>query len=170
MARVLFFMLISANGYYERGPWDIDWHNTDDQFNEFAIAQLDSVDTLVFGRRTYEGMASYWPTPEAIASDPEVATRMNGLAKVVISTTLQRADWANTRIVRRDVPAEIAKLKRESAKGVLVMASPDLAAALAEAGLIDEYRILVNPLFLATGKPLLAGLHADVRLTLREAR
>jgi dihydrofolate reductase len=167
---VLFFMVVSANGYYERGPWGIDWHHVDEEFNEFAISQLDSVDALVFGRKTYEGMARYWPTPEAIASDPAVAGRMNGLAKVVVSRTLERAEWANTRIVRADVAGEVAKLKRESPKGVLVMGSSDLAASLSGQGLIDEYRLMVNPIFLGAGKPVLAGLASDVRLTLRDVR
>ncbi len=170
MSSVLFFMLVSANGYYERGPWAIDWHQVDEEFNEFAIAQLDSVDALVFGRKTYEGMAAYWPTPEAIASDPDVAGRMNRLAKIVVSTTLERADWANTRVVRGNVADEMATLKRESTKDVIVMGSSDLAASLSEHDLIDEYRVMVNPIFLREGKPVLAGLAKDVPLTLRDVR
>src|SRR5512143_318219 len=99
MRRVLFFMLISANGYYERGPWELDWHSVDEEFNAFAIAQLDSVGTLLFGRATYEGMAAYWPTADAIASDPEVAGRMNGIEKIVFSQSLTEARWSNTRRV-----------------------------------------------------------------------
>ena len=91
--RVLFFMMVSANGFYERARWEIDWHVTDAEFNDFAIAQLDSADTLLFGRVTYEGMASYWPTPEAREGDPAVADRMNTVPKVVLSTTLDKADW-----------------------------------------------------------------------------
>lgn len=163
-------MMVSANGFYERGPWALDWHNVGEEFNEFATAQLDSVDVLVFGRKTYEGMASWWPTPEAIAEDRVVAEKMNAIAKVVVSRTLERADWANTRVVRGNVADEIGKLKRESAKGVLVMGSSDLAASLAGDGLIDEYRLMVNPVFLADGKPVLSGLGADLRLALRDVR
>lgn len=170
MSAVVFFMVVSANGFYERGPWGIDWHRVDEEFNEFAIAQLDSVDALVFGRRTYEGMARYWPTPEALASDPEVAGRMNAIPKIVVSTTLERAEWANTRLVRGSVADEIAKLKRETPRDVLVMGSSDLAASLAGYDLIDEYRLMVNPVFLGEGKPVLAGVAKDVPLTLRDVR
>ena len=170
MSRVLFFMVVSANGYYERGPWQIDWHNVDAEFNDFAMAQLDSVDVLVFGRKTYEGMARWWPTPEAISRDPEVAGRMNALTKVVVSTTLERADWMNTRIVREDLGTAVEKLKRESSKGVLVMGSSDLAISLAKLGLVDEYRLMVNPVFLRGGKPVLAGLSDDVHVKLGDVR
>ena len=168
MKKLLFFMMTTANGLYERGPWEIDWHNTDDEFNDFAIEQLERMDTLVFGRKTYEGMVGYWPTPEAIASDPIVAGKMNGLPKIVVSKTLERADWSNTRVVRD--PAAIAALKREPGKDALLIGSSDLAVSLGALGLIDEYRIMVNPIALGNGKPVLQGLTADLKLTLLRTR
>jgi dihydrofolate reductase len=168
MKKLYFFMMTTANGFYERGPWEIDWHNTDEEFNEFAIEQLEQMDTLVFGRKTYEGMAGYWPTPETIASDPIVAAKMNGLRKIVVSKTLERADWNNTRVVRE--PTEIAALKREPGKDALLIGSSDLAVSLGALGLIDEYRIMVNPIALGKGKPVLQGLAADLKLTLLRTR
>ena len=170
MPRVLFFMLISANGFYERGPWDIDWHSVDAEFNEFAMDQLDSVGTLLFGRATYEGMASYWPTAEAIASDPEVAGRMNGIEKVVFSKSLTEVRWQNTRLVRGDAGDEVRALRSRPGRDLLVMGSSDLAASLAASGLIDEFRILVVPVMLDRGKPLLSGLAADLPLRLASTR
>jgi dihydrofolate reductase len=161
-------MMTTANGFYERGPWEIDWHNTDLEFNDFAIEQLELMDTLVFGRKTYEGMVAYWPTREAIDSDPVVAGKMNGLAKVVVSKTLARADWSNTRVVRE--PEAIAALKREPGKDALLIGSSDLALSLGALGLIDEYRIMVNPIALGKGKPLLQGLAQDLKLTLLRTR
>jgi dihydrofolate reductase len=168
MRKVVFFMMITANGLYERGPWEIDWHNTDEEFNEFAIEQLGMMDTLIFGRKTYEGMVRYWPTQEAITSDPIVADKMNGLPKIVVSRTLARAEWSNTRIVRD--PAEIGALKREPGKDVLLIGSSDLATSLAPLGLIDEYRLMVNPVALGDGKPVLKGLTADLVLRLLDHR
>jgi dihydrofolate reductase len=168
MKKLYFFMMTTANGLYERGPWEIDWHNTDAEFNDFAIEQLELMDTLVFGRKTYEGMVGYWPTPEAIASDPIVAGKMNGLPKVVVSKTLARADWSNTRVVRE--PEAIAALKREPGKDALLIGSSDLAVSLGALGLIDEYRIMVNPIALGTGKPVLQGPTADLKLTLLRTR
>ena len=168
MKKLYFFMMTTANGFYERGPWAIDWHNTDDEFNEFAIAQLDQMDTLVFGRKTYEGMATYWPTTEASGDDPIVAGKMNGLPKVVVSRTLARADWNNTRVVRD--PGAIGALKQEPGKDALLIGSSDLAVSLGALGLIDEYRIMVNPIALGSGKPVLQGLAADQQLRLLETR
>ncbi|HTH71163.1 MAG TPA: dihydrofolate reductase family protein [Candidatus Saccharimonadales bacterium] len=168
MKKLYFFMMTTANGLYERGPWQIDWHNTDGEFNDFAIEQLDRMDTLVFGRKTYEGMVGYWTTPEAIESDPIVAGKMNGMAKVVVSKTLARADWSNTRVVRD--PEAIAALKREPGKDALLIGSSDLAVSLGALGLIDEYRIMVNPIALGNGKPVLQGLAADLKLRLLRTR
>jgi dihydrofolate reductase len=164
MRKLLFFMMVTANGLYERGPWDIGWHNTDDEFNEYAIEQLETVDTLLFGRATYEGMVRYWPTQEAITSDPIVAGKMNGLPKIVVSRTLERVEWSNARVVRD--PAEIGALKRDPGKDLLLIGSSDLAASLAPLGLIDEYRLMVNPIAMGEGKPLLKGLSADLSLKL----
>jgi dihydrofolate reductase len=168
MKKLYFFMMTTANGLYERGPWQIDWHNTDEEFNDFAIEQLDRMDTLVFGRKTYEGMVGYWTTPEAVESDPIVAGKMNGMAKVVVSKTLARADWSNTRVVRD--PEAIAALKREPGKDALLIGSSDLAVSLGALGLIDEYRIMVNPIALGNGKPVLQGLAADLKLRLLRTR
>jgi dihydrofolate reductase len=168
--RVLFFMMVSANGFYERARWEIDWHVTDAEFNDFAIAQLDSVDTLLFGRVTYEGMASYWPTPEAVGDDPEVARRMNALRKIVFSRTLDRAEWNNTSVVRGDAAERVGELKREPGKDAILMGSSDLAVALADRDLIDEYRLMVAPVALGHGKPVLDGLDRDLRLQLHDVR
>ena len=77
MRKVLFFMLTSVNGFYERGRWELDWHQVDEEFNAFAIAQLDACDLMVFGRTTYEGMASYWPTDAALRDDPDQASAVH---------------------------------------------------------------------------------------------
>lgn len=170
MRKLLFFMMVTANGFYERGRWDIDWHNADAEFNEFSVEQLESVDTLLFGRVTYEGMASYWPTPAAFADSAAVAEKMNALQKLVFSTTLGRAEWNNTRVIHGNVAEATAKLKREPGKDAIVFGSSDLAASLAELGLIDEYRIMVNPIALGDGKPLFRGMKSDLRLKLLRVR
>lgn len=171
MRTVIFFMLTSLNGFYERAPWAIDWHHAGDpEFNAFAMAQLDSADVMAFGRKTYEGMAAYWRTEGAISDDPEVARRMNSLPKVVFSRSLTEATWENTRLVRGDAAEEIARLRREPGRNIIVMGSGDLATSLAERGLIDEIRILVNPIALPSGRPLFSGLAADLPLRLLDTR
>ena len=170
MRRLLFFMMVSANGMYERARWDVGWHEVDDEFDAFAVDQLRSVDTLLFGRVTYEGMAAYWPTPEAIAGDPAVAGPMNALPKLVFSSTLESVDWNNSRLIGGDPAAAVARMKTEGGGDAIILASSDLSLTLAGHDLIDEYRLMVNPLFLGTGKPVLQGLRADVALGLHAVR
>ena len=169
MRRLLFFMMVSANGMYERARWDVGWHEVDDEFDAFAVDQLRSVETLLFGRVTYEGMAAYWPTPEAIAGDPAVAGPMNALPKLVFSSTLGSVDWNNSRLIGED-PAAALRLHPGHGGDAIILASSDLSLTLAGHDLIDEYRLMVNPLFLGTGKPVLQGLRADVALRLHAVR
>ena len=110
MRKVILFMMVTLDGFFEGPNGEIDWHNVDQEFNKFAIEQLDSVDILLFGRKTYELMASYWPTPAAATDDPIVADKMNRLPKIVFSKTLSSVEWQNTRLVKENVAEEVAKL------------------------------------------------------------
>ena len=175
MRKVLFFMFTTLNGYYTRGrdahDWsDIDWHNFDDQMSALSLEQIESVDTILFGRATYEGMASYWPTEAASADNPVITAKMNSLPKVVFSNSLPKADWSNTRLVRGDAADEVAKLKAQPGGDMIIYGSSDMAASLAARGLIDEYRIMVNPILLTAGKPVFKGLERDVPLKLLAAK
>ena len=116
MRKLLSFMVVTLDGYYEGPDGEFDWPNVDDEFNEFAISQLNDIDTLLFGRATYEGMASYWPTPAAQEGDPLVAGFMNRVPKIVFSTTLRSAEWENTTLVSGDVAATISELKKKAAE------------------------------------------------------
>ena len=113
MRKIIFQMLTTLDGYYEGPNHEIDWHNVDAEFNEFAVDFLKTVDMLLFGRVTYEMMASYWPTGQAIQDDPIVAERMNHLQKIVFSRTLDQAEWENTRIVKNNIPEEILPWKQK---------------------------------------------------------
>ncbi len=102
--------------------------------------------SLLFGRVTYELMASFWPTPLAAQSNPIVAERMNSLRKCVFSTTLEQVAWNNTTLLKGDVAAEVRKLKQEPGPDIVIMGSGSVVAQLADAGLIDEYQIVLNPI------------------------
>jgi len=170
MRKVLFFMMMSLDGYFEGPAHEIDWHNVDDEFNDFAIAQLKEVDTLLFGRVTYEMMASYWPTSEARNNDPIVAERMNSLPKIVFSRTLPRAQWENTRLVKDGFAAEVTKLKHQPGKDLIIFGSSSLAVTFIEHSLLDEYRLMVNPVILGRGKTLFKGINNRLGLKLMQTR
>ena len=155
MRKLSVFMMTTLDGYHTGPNGDIEWHTIDDDFNGFAARQLDAADTLIFGRVTYELMASYWPTPFAIEDDPATAQRMNHMAKVVFSHTLDRADWQNTRLVKGKAAAEIQTLKQQPGKDLLILGSSRLCASLM--GQIDELRIMVAPVLLGAGQSAFAG-------------
>lgn len=170
MRKVILFMMVTLDGFFEGANGDINWHNVDEEFNEFAIAQLDTIDTLLFGRVTYQGMASYWPTPDAITDDPIVAHKMNSLPKVVFSKTLDKAEWQNTRLVKDHIADEITKMKQQPGKDIFIFGSSDLTVSLAKLGLVDEYRIMVNPVVLGNGTPLLKGINDSLHLKLLKTK
>lgn len=171
MRKVLFFMMTSLDGYYEGAkPWELDWHHVDGEFNEFAVAQMAEADTFLFGRKTYEGMAAYWPTEQSVKDSPRVAKIMNETPKVVFSQTLEKADWQNTRLVKTVAAEEVKKLKDQSGKDLLIIGSSDLTVSLMKYNLVDEFRVMVNPVVLGKGKPLFAGLPDRYSLKLLKTR
>ncbi len=153
MRKLTVFNLVSLDGYIAGEKGDISWHHVDDEFQELAIRASNSGNTLLFGRVTYELMAGFWPTEEAIKRDPIVAAGMNRSEKIVFSKTLKKADWSNTRLVKDDMLAEVRKLKQQAGKDLTVLGSGSVVSQLAQEGLIDEYNILVNPVALAREKP-----------------
>src|SRR5262249_22771932 len=122
---------------------------------QFVLQQTGEADLLVFGRVTYEMMAAYWPTPEAIESDPAMAALMNSLPKMVVSRTLDRAGWANTPLVRDEGTRTLRQLKRTPGKDIAIRGSSNRAASLLRSGVVDELRVPVNPVVLGRGRPVL---------------
>ncbi len=159
-------MMTSVDGFFEGPNNELDWHNVDDEFNKYALDFLNTIDTLVFGRKTYELMANYWPTENAKNDDPVVAQKMNSLSKIVYSTTLEKVDWNKTKLIKTNIADEIARQKLRQCKDLAIMGSSDLALALIPQGLINEYRIMVNPVFLGKGKTVLSGLDSRLKLKL----
>ena len=170
MRRLTVFNLMTLDGYIAGQAGDISWHNVDEEFQELAIAASNSGNTLLFGRVTYELMARFWPTPEAIRTDPLVAAGMNKAEKIVFSRTLDRADWNNTRLVKDGMVAEVRRLKQGAGKDLTVLGSGSIVAQLAQEGLIDEYEVLLNPVVLGKGKTMFEGVKDRFSLKLKKTR
>jgi dihydrofolate reductase len=170
MRKLFVFNMVTLDGFFEGSNQDIGWHNVDDEFNEFAAEQLATTGMILFGRVTYEGMASFWPTPFAIENDPVIAAQMNAFPKIVISRTLDRADWNNTRLIKDNVAEEIARLKQQPGKDLAIFGSANLTASLMQMGLVDEFRIMVNPVILGAGTPLFKGVNQPIKLKLIKTR
>jgi len=174
LRKIYLFMMVSLDGYFEGPKHDLSWHNVDKEFNAFANRQLKETSTLLLGRRTYQLFADFWP---AAAKNPRMpkdvlltGRLMNKMKKVVFSRTLKRAGWENTRLVSGGAFREVAKLKREPGKDIAILGSNNLCVSLMEKGLVDEFRLMVNPVAIERGTPLFKGAKRRVKLKLIRAK
>jgi dihydrofolate reductase len=170
MRKLFAFNMISLDGFFEGPDHDINWHTVDNEFNDFAIEQTSAVGALLFGRVTYQLMESYWPTPDALKDDPEIAGLMNSLPKIVVSKTLEKAEWNNTRIIKDNLQEEILNLKKQPGKDLAVFGSANLLSTLMQMDLVDEHRVIVNPLLLGQGTPLFKRMDGRFNLRLLKSR
>jgi dihydrofolate reductase len=145
--------MVSLDGYIAGPNGELDWHIVEEEFVKYAEEMLHSADTILFGRVTYEMMAAYWPKPGPIKDDPIVADKMNSLAKIVFSKTLDSVEWENSTLIKENVAGEVKKLKAQAGKDILILGSGSIVTYLTEMYLIDEFRIIVNPVILGDGKP-----------------
>ncbi len=164
------FIITSLDGFSQGPNGEFDWAIVDEEFKDFAIRQLDEADTLGFGRATYEHMAAYWPTDQAQADDPAIASRMNTKPKLVFSAALEHAGWSSTTILAGDAVERIEALKTSPGGELLVIGSAHLTASFAAAGVLDQLRIMVSPITIGRGRSLFEDLEHRVALRLVDVR
>ncbi len=170
-------MTLSLDGYFEGPNHDISWHNVDQEVNEFAIEQLREADLLLFGRRTYQLMEAYWPKaakdPATSKDNLQIANLINDTNKIVFSRTLDRVEetenWKNVKLDHEFDPARIRRLKEQPGKGIWVGGS-NLAVSFIRAGLIDEFRFMINPVVIGEGTPIFQGMNGRISLELTKTR
>lgn len=153
MRKLIMWNVISLDGYFEgKKAWDLDFHNLawGNELEDLSHEQLKSADILIFGEKTYKGMAEYWGSAK---NEEETAKYMNSIPKIVCSKKLKSATWNNTTVVKDGV-SEITKLKKEGNGNLFVFGSGILSESLMKAGLFDEYRLCISPVILGKGKLL----------------
>jgi len=163
----------TLDGYFTGVGGDFSWAhsgNEDTEFNAFVADNASGEGQLLFGRITYELMASYWPTPTAIKNDPIVAKGMNSMPKIVFSRTLDKVTWSNTKLIKGDIAAAIRKMKNEAEMDMTILGSGSIVSQLAPEGLIDEYQIVLNPVVLGLGRTMFDGIKEKVNLKLTRTR
>jgi dihydrofolate reductase len=135
-----------------------------EEASKFKFDELFASDALLLGRITYQGFAQAWPT---MKDEQGFADRMNGLPKFVVSSTLQKAGWNNSTVIRSNIWKEVAKLKQQAGQDILIAGSGQLVRGLMAEDLIDEYRLMVHPITVGGGKRLFpeAGTRTVLRLT-----
>ena len=171
MAKLIVFNNVTLDGYFTDNNGDMSWaHKQDSEWNEFVAGNASGESRLIFGRVTYQMMASFWPTPQASASFPEVAQRMNSLQKVVFSRSMDAAAWQNTKLVKSGIEEEVRKLKDDAGPDMTILGSGTIVSQLAEAGLIDEFHVVVNPIAIGQGRTMFEGMSRKVHLKLLRTR
>jgi dihydrofolate reductase len=177
---------MSLDGFMAGPRGEFDWPLADDEFERHVDDLLDNADTILLGRNTYQMFASYWltaatsptgtmkhsgsaefvvPTSVSNAHD-DVARKMNSYRKIVFSKTLENVEWNNSTLLKEVDPKEISRLKQHSGKDMLVLGSGELVSALMKFGLIDEFRLWINPIILGKGKSLFGALDDRQKLNL----
>lgn len=171
MGRLTLFNQVSLDGYFTDARGDMSWaHKSDPEWAEFTTRNAQGDAILLFGRVTYELMKSFWPTPAARETMPEVAAAMNRLRKVVFSRTLKEAGWSNATVVHDD-PAEAVRVMRQRERqDMVIMGSGQIVARLAQADLIDVYQMVVNPIVLGAGRTMFDGVDRRPVLKLADTR
>jgi dihydrofolate reductase len=142
---------MTLDGVFDAGTmdqWFLPYHS--DGRGEYIKEQILACDIYLLGRTTYEMLAPYWSSLKN--NEMGVAAKLNSVAKYVVSTKLEKADWNNTTVINKNVVEEITRLKQQPGGDILIAGSATLVQSLMEADLIDEYRLLVHPVIMAGGK------------------
>ena len=169
--RLTAFGHVSLDGYFVDESGDMSWaHKRDAEWNGFVAENAGSDSELVFGRTTYQMMAGYWPTSQAVEASPVVADRMNRTRKVVFSRTLDTAPWNNTTLIKGDIAASMRRMKQEPGKPMVILGSGSIVSQMAQEGLIDEFQIVLNPLAVGNGRTYFDGIEGRLKLTLVKTR
>lgn len=168
MRKLIVFNHISLDGYFVDANGTMYWAKTrkdDAEWNAFVAENASGDGPLLFGRKTYELMIQYWPTPMAKQHDAAIADRMNKLPKVVFSKTLEDVSWSNTRLVKSDLADEVRRMKEESGDGITILGSGTLVTQLSDAKLIDEYHVVINPVALGNGRTMFEEIKDKLEVT-----
>ena len=170
MRKIVLLMHVSLDGLVAAPSGAMDWIRIDDELWDYVTTITDAADTALYGARTYQLMESYWPTadqqPNATKHDINHARWANTSQKLVFSKTLRTTNWGKTSIVGENWVDEITRLKKQPGKNMLMLGSPSLARSFMDLGLIDEYRLNVNPVALGVGLALFEGLGQPMNLEL----
>ena len=171
MRKLTVFTISSLDGFIADANGDMSWaHKEDEQWREFTRNNASGGGALIFGRVTYEQMVQFWPTPQAMQWNPIVAERMNALPKYVFSTTMKEATWQNTTLFSGNLPEEIARLKSQDGAPLTILGSASIVSQCAQAGLVDEYQVVISPIILGSGLSLFKTVSEKRKLELLASR
>lgn len=170
MRKVTAFIFTTLNGFFETPNHEISWHRHGGEENKYSDDSLQVGNILLFGRRTYEMMYSFWPTEMAAEMYPETAKGMNKSEKIVFSNSLKKAEWNNTKIIGGNIVEEMTRLKKKKGNDMTILGSGSIVSLFADAGLIDKYQIMIDPVAIGNGTTLFNGLKNKLDLKLTDTK
>lgn len=170
MRKIIAYNFLTINGFFKGPNEDISWHKHGDEEARYSEEMLGQDNILLFGRKTYEHMASFWPTPMAHESFPKVAEGMNRAEKIVLSKEPFEAKWENTQVVNDDIVGQIQRLKASPGKDMAILGSGAIIKLFTDYGLIDEYQFMIDPVALPDGMPVFKGIKQKLDLQLTGSR
>jgi dihydrofolate reductase len=166
MRKIIVFENITLDGFFAEPNGELDWAIQDDEVTQESKEGQGLTDMFLFGRVTYDRMASFWPTPAGKSANAVFAEILNNTPKIVFSTTLKQADWQNTKVIKELTKNDILKLKQKPGGNMMIFGSGSIVSQLTNLGLIDEYQLMVNPIVLGKGKPLFKDIDDMIKLKL----
>jgi dihydrofolate reductase len=175
MRKVVLFMHLSLDGFAAGPNGELDWLPFDEELEAYADEIVSTVGSPIYGRVTFQMMESYWPTvlqnPSSSSKhDIDHANWIEKIEKIVISRSLEKVEWNNTRLIKENIAEEIAKLKQQPGKDLVIFGSPSIAQAFIQLDLIDEYRFTVSPIVLSSGIRLFQDNKDKINLKLLSTR
>jgi dihydrofolate reductase len=154
MSKIIVFENYSLDGFTAGPEGELHWTIRDDEVTKMSQEGQESKDLFLFGRKTYEMMAGFWPTPAGQAANPVFAEILTKTPKIVFSATLKYPEWENTTTVKEITREGILRIKQETGKNIMILGSVSIVQQLAGMKLIDEYQLMINPVVLGKGRPL----------------
>ncbi|SKA44691.1 Dihydrofolate reductase [Chitinophaga eiseniae] len=175
MRKVVLLMHVSLDNYVCDEKGGLDWMVYDKELEDYADELMQTVGMPLYGRTTYGMMAGYWPTvlerPDSASEHSLKHARwVQDIPKVVFSTTMEKAEWNNTRLIKGNIAEEVEKLKATPGKDLMIFGSPGLVKTFLELDLIDEYRLTIQPMAIGAGKHLFDDLKKPVKLKLLSSK
>ncbi|SDW07062.1 dihydrofolate reductase family protein [Paenibacillus sp. CF384] len=174
MRKLVLFMHVSLDGYATDSNGGLGWIPYNEELEKYAEEVVAEVGSPVYGSTTYRLMESYWPSllddPDASKHDVEHARWLQDVKKIVISGSMEHAEWNNTMLIKDNIAEEIKALKEQPGKNLVIFGSPGAAKTLLELGLIDEFLLTICPVILGGGKSVFHGEGEKIKLKLLSSR
>lgn len=171
MRKLSAYNFLTLNGFFKGPNEDTNWHTHGEEeakYSEEALGEDENI--LLFGRKTYEMMASFWPTPQAKALFPKVAEGMNRAEKIVFSRSPFEPKWENTHVISGDIVEKIREIKESPGKNMIILGSGAIISLFTDHGIVDEYQFMIDPVAIPSGTPVFNNIKQNLNLRLTRSK